>query len=259
MIQDWIYYKAVVGYNGASFEGWQSQVHKNTIQDSIERALYQTFCVFQKIVGASRTDSGVHARGQVFSFYAPKDISQERLICILNKKLPSSIIIFSIENVPLKFHPRFDAKKKVYEYRFSTRKLCPLLFQNVFNLSYRVNINALLSILQVFVGTHDFFLFSSLEKEKNSVRTIHSISAREEHESEVICLEFEGNGFLRYMIRNIVGTAIHFTQNNLNRNILIKLLQDGKIIEKNKKESHCFIKKIMPNGLTLLKVYYENE
>ncbi len=210
-------------------------------------------------MGASRTDSGVHAKGQVFSFYAPKDISQERLISILNKKLPLAIIIFSIENIPLSFHPRFDAKKKVYEYRFSSRKLCPLLFQNVFNLNYQVNINELVNTLQVFIGTHDFFLFSSMEKEKKTVRTIYSISSREEDGGEVICLEFQGNGFLRYMIRNIVGTAIHFTQNNLNKDILIHFLQEGKILEKNKKESHAFIKKIMPTGLTLLKVYYENE
>lgn len=106
------YYKAIVSYQGTYFYGWQSQKNNITVQDSIESTLYRIFNFHQRIIGASRTDAGVHAHGQVFTFQAPLAINQTKLLELINNFLPHTIMIQSIEAISNDFHPRFHAKKK---------------------------------------------------------------------------------------------------------------------------------------------------
>ncbi len=202
-----IYYKATVSYQGTYFYGWQSQKENITVQDCIEKTLYKIFKFHQRIIGASRTDSGVHAFGQVFSFYAPKEINQEKLLSVINNSLPDTIYINNIEIAEINFHPRFDAKKKVYQYLISTKKLSPAI--NFFILHYQKNfdIEILEKCCKIFIGTHDFKSFCATEKEKNTIRTIYNIDITLNNDIYIITII--GNGFLRYMIRRIIGAAIY--------------------------------------------------
>lgn len=252
VFENWKYCKAIVGYNGFFFEGWQSQNHKNTVQDVIEKILYSLFKKIQKIIGASRTDSGVHARGQVFTFYAPGDISIDKLLFLINKKLPFSIVIFSIEEVAISFHPRYDAKKKIYEYRVSEKKMCPLFIHNAYNLGFSINRELLYKNLRIFVGTYNFTFFSYLESNQDAIRTIYDISFNEEDNGNILCISILGNGFLRYMIRKIVGSAIFITQKNIDNCFLKEMLFP---CEKNAKNIRL-VKKITSNGLTLASIKY---
>jgi tRNA pseudouridine38-40 synthase len=246
---NWIYYKATVSYQGTNFQGWQSQKHQNTIQDCIESILYKIFKFKQKIIGASRTDSGVHAYGQVFCFHAPS-IKIEQLNLIFNNSLPDFILIRNIIEIEKSFHPRFLAKKKVYQYLITNNKLLPHL--NAFILTYKkiIDIKKLNECLNLFIGTHDFKSFSKYDYEKNSIRTIYEFNI--DKKNEIYIISIVGNGFLRYMIRKLLGAAISYAT----KTIKLDYIND---IFKSKNSNNTII--MLPaKGLMLKNILYkENE
>jgi tRNA pseudouridine38-40 synthase len=201
------YYKAIVSYQGTHFHGWQSQTNLLTVQDSIESTLYKLFNFKQRIIGASRTDSGVHAYGQVISFYAPSIILKDKLFHLINNNLPETIFMHTLEVASNHFHPRFDAKKKIYQYLISQNKLSPAI--NFFILHYqkKFDITILQECFNIFIGTHDFRSFCTAEDEKNTIRTIYSIDI--DLINGIYIINIIGNGFLRYMIRRLLGAALY--------------------------------------------------
>jgi tRNA pseudouridine38-40 synthase len=201
------YYKAIVSYQGTYFYGWQSQKDKPTIQDTIESALYKLFNFKQRIIGASRTDAGVHANGQVFSFYAPSVIDKEKLHNLVNNNLPETIMIYNLEIATDDFHPRFNSKKKTYQYLISKEKQSPAISFFILHYQKDFDINKMIDCCSLFIGTHDFRSFCNAEKEKNTVRTIYDINI--ENINNIYIINITGNGFLRYMIRRLLGAALH--------------------------------------------------
>jgi tRNA pseudouridine38-40 synthase len=203
---DWITYIAKISYTGTHFQGWQSQKNQHTIQDSIEKALSHIFKKEQRIIGASRTDSGVHALGQVCIFKAPR-LDTSRLQNIINNILPDDIFLYSVKENIFNIHPRFDAIKKIYEYKFSYNKQRPDIARYVHHeKKYIISKNDFSQYSNLFIGTHDFRSFCSEEKDKNTVRQIFDISL--DFKDDIYCVTFIGNGFLRYMIRRLLGAII---------------------------------------------------
>ena len=221
-----IYYKAIVSYQGTYFNGWQSQKDNKSIQDSIELTLYKIFNFHQRIIGASRTDAGVHAYGQVFSFYAPAMIHKEKLHHLINNCLPDTIKINTIEVVENDFHPRFHAKKKIYQYLISQQKLSPSI--NFFILHYEnyFDIEILKNCCSLFLGTHNFKGFSTIKKNeiKNTIKTIYDINISITNDIYIITII--GSGFLRYMIRRLIGAALYISSGKSNIHYIENILKE---------------------------------
>ena len=202
--------KLIVAYNGACWAGWQSQSHRNTIQDQLERAFAQVNGRPVRIHGAGRTDAGVHAIGQCAHVdLAEGALSPARWMEALNALLPPTIRILRCQFVPEDFHARFSAKGKIYRYRiWSAPVLPPLEYQRAWHVRSPLEFEALKASARFFVGTHDFAGFAANrgKREHDTVRTIHSIHVRQrEH---CVTIDFDGNGFLYKMVRLIVGELV---------------------------------------------------
>lgn len=225
---NFLLYKAIVSYQGTYFHGWQSQLHKNTVQDHIEGVLYTLFKYKQKIIGASRTDSGVHAYGQVFTFQAPKEIERAKLISLLNNNLADTVFLRSIEEVETTFHPRYLSTAKVYQYLFSLEKTLPNKNFFVFHHQKVFDRDKFLILSRCFIGTHDFRLFSFVDQDcSDTIRTIYDIHLDEKE--DVFVITIVGNGFLRYMIRKILGFIFLYLEKS-NSSLLIRDIFDKKSI-----------------------------
>lgn len=245
-------YKIVIAYDGTDYAGYQTQLNGRTIQDSIESALTKMAKgQFVRIHAASRTDAGVHAKGQVAHFDFPFSISADGLFRGLNTLLPDSIVIKSVERVHPDFHSRYDSKGKKYEYRIYNSKL-----KNPFNRLYTTHhpynmeekrANKALGYL---LGTHDFssFVASNTDVE-DKVRTIYEASL------EVIEYEwvftFVGDGFLYNMIRIIVGTIVEVAEGKREPEEVKAIIQA--------KDREQAGKTFAPTGLCLVELYYDDK
>lgn len=202
-------YKLTVAYDGTDYCGWQWQPQGT----SIDRMLRETFLsVFHQeelfLVGASRTDSGVHAAGQVVRLGTHVSICPEKMKAVLNKALPGSIVIMSVESIDETFHPQHNVKQKIYEYTFFTQQPDPTLQRFGWHYPFKLDYTKLGRCLSVFVGTHDFAAFCKEEQKKDTVRTIESISFKKCEKTGGYKIIVVGSSFLRYMIRRIVGAAL---------------------------------------------------
>jgi len=198
---------AKVKYLGTSYNGWQKQSDAPSVQENIEKVLSQILDKETVIYGSGRTDSGVHALGQTFHFEVFKDIDLERLRYSANMLLPSDIHIISFKEVEQDFHARFSANGKHYQYRFYVGESDPFLNGRVAFYPYPFDYDLLVEALNLFKGKHNFKDFTSKEEdEDNFVRTISNIKVSKE--DNVVYIDLVGDGFMRYMIRDIVGTCL---------------------------------------------------
>ena len=166
-------YKLIIAYDGMDYHGWQFQPGVKTIQGTIQEALERITEQKIKIVGAGRTDAGVHAKGQVANFWANINLSEEELFRALNSVLPHDIRILSLEKVPLDFHARRKAKAKIYEYRILNSKIIsPFLIRYVLHYPYPLDFDRMREASKHFVGKKDFTPFSSSDK-KNNIREVY--------------------------------------------------------------------------------------
>lgn len=200
-------YKLVITYVGTAYTGWQTQPGTPTIQNVIEQLLSKVFGRKMTIRYPSRTDAGVHAFGQVASFEVESEYSAERMQKILNSQLPPDITVKSVEIMP----SGFDAKRAVrkrYSYLISTAPTrSPFYIDRVWWIKQKLNKNNMLKALNYFVGERDYRAFmGSGSDAKTTIRTIYSIDVHED--GDEMKITFVGNGFLKHMIRNIVGTAV---------------------------------------------------
>ncbi|WP_040953167.1 tRNA pseudouridine(38-40) synthase TruA [Gorillibacterium massiliense] len=207
----------VVSYDGSSYNGFQSQPFGNTIQDMLEKAIFELTGEVVKVYGSGRTDAGVHAQAQMVNFYTDAQISVERFSLAMNTRLPKDIVVLRAAVVPDGFHARRHALQKTYQYTIQRTK-----FPDVFERGYRfhhplrLDIEAMRTALKYFECTHDFTSFCSVKSAKGShVRTI--MEARLEFEPSppdwygeagVIRIYITGNDFLHNMVRIIVGTLL---------------------------------------------------
>ncbi|BBF44772.1 tRNA pseudouridine synthase A [Lachnospiraceae bacterium KM106-2] len=203
--------KIIIAYDGAAYNGWQrlgNNDTKRTVQGTIELALKQ--CLNEKVdlVASGRTDAGVHALGQVANFYMTNSMLLPEIKCKLNEILPADIRILTISEVPLKFHSRYDAVSKEYEYHIDLRSK-PDVFTRAYFLSFteKLNIKSMKEAASYMLGKHDFAGFSSkMRDDRSTVRTIESITITQEEDK--LFIRVKGDGFLYNMVRIIVGTLL---------------------------------------------------
>jgi tRNA pseudouridine38-40 synthase len=199
--------RLVVEYDGTDLSGWQRQANGPTVQGHLEAALAKLLQHETPVVGASRTDAGVHARGQVASFRTERAIPLHGFRRGLNSMLPDSIAIREATEVGDDFHPRFSATGKHYRYTLLARPdRSPRLARDSWHVSDPLDAEAMQAAATLLVGTHDFAAFRAAGcASKTSVRRIESISVVRRPDDRVI-VDVRGNAFLRNMVRILVGT-----------------------------------------------------
>jgi tRNA pseudouridine38-40 synthase len=197
-----------VAYDGTDYYGWQLQSEHVTIAGMLEARFKEVFGRSIRIMGASRTDAGVHALGQAVSFSSDLIIDPERMRRAWNGCLPRDIHIRSIELLP-GFYALNNVKQKIYWYHFFTSR--PLPMGSRYGLFYRypIDLEKMRAALQVFVGTHDFRAFCTDDERESTIRTVDAIDLIYIPHYQAYRVIIRGQGFLRYMIRRMVGAALH--------------------------------------------------
>ncbi len=202
-------YFMIIEYDGSNYHGWQRQKGVLTIQEVIESRLAIITGENVTVWASGRTDAGVHALGQAAHFLSRTTIPPDALWRGLNSLLPEDIVIKELKPVHRKFHARFHAKSKIYQYRILNRSLRSALMRNyLWHVPQELNLDAIICGLEILRGEHDFKAFqASGTKVKNTVRTLFRAEIAKKPDNMLV-FTFEANGFLRYMVRNMVGTLI---------------------------------------------------
>ena len=245
-VQRW---KCIVAYDGTHFSGWQSQPDNNAVQDFIERRLTEIFKGAINIQGSGRTDSGVHARGQVFHFDAHWPHDSAKLLAALRIGLPPTIQVQSARRVPATFHARFSAKGKVYHYHVYHRGYADPFDQPYrWSLPQTLDVAAMRSAAARLVGKNDFRAYSaagSVAKE-DTVRTLRELSVNVRgHQLRIVAA---GDGFLYKMVRSLVGALVDVGLGRLKAEDMTTILET-------KTRTHRVVT-APPQGLFLMKVFY---
>ena len=196
-----------VKYDGSKFVGYQIQPKGRTVQLEIERALKKICKTEITTHAAGRTDSGVHALGQVFHFDSHLDMEASRYKMAFNSILPKDIYLVESKEVNAKLHSRFHATSKEYHYRLSTNEHDPLLCDYIHYHHRKLNTRKMQEAATYFLGTHDFTSFTNNKGNMDKTRSIYK-SEIIVHSDGEYTLIFIGNGFLKYMVRIIVGTLL---------------------------------------------------
>lgn len=200
--------KLTIAYDGTNYCGWQIQPNGITIEEVLNKALSKMTGEDILVIGASRTDSGVHAMGNVAVFDTATTIPPEKIAVALNQRLPDDIVITKSEEVPLDFHPRYCDCSKTYEYHIiNTRIPIPTKRLTNYFVSYVLDIDKMRQATSYLVGEHDFVSFCNVRTDvENTVRTITALDILTN--GDEITIRITGNGFLYNMVRIIVGTLI---------------------------------------------------
>lgn len=200
--------KLIVAYDGTNYCGWQVQPNGITIEEVLNKALKRLTGEDILVIGASRTDSGVHAMGNVAVFDTETTIPPEKIAVALNQRLPEDIVIVRSEEVAEDFHPRYCDCSKTYEYHIiNTRIPVPTKRLTNYFVSYVLDIEKMREAASYLVGEHDFVSFCNVRTDvENTVRTISTLDILTN--GDEITIRITGNGFLYNMVRIIVGTLI---------------------------------------------------
>jgi tRNA pseudouridine38-40 synthase len=200
--------KVVLEYDGFDYYGWQVQDEVPTIQGMIEVAVEKILGARVRVHGAGRTDAKVHALGQVASFRCSSDLPTPALQRALNSFLPRDVVVHDVQDVPANFHARFSALGKVYAYRILNRPVrAPLRLRHVWHIPQPLDIPTMALAGACLQGTHDFTSFQATGSAvKTTERTVTELTVSQEGDEVVISCA--ADGFLRHMVRNIVGTLV---------------------------------------------------
>lgn len=234
-------------YSGANFSGYQKQPGKRTVQGEIEKVLSSINNNSVKLTSSGRTDALVNAIHQKAHFDLDKKIGAYKLNGALNSYLPDDIYVNSVTEVDNLFHARYMVKSKTYEYLINTRDYNPLLRTHVYQYCKPLNIRKMKEAVKYFIGKHDFTTFVSAEdKKEDKVREIYDATVDEKE--GIIKITFKGSGFLKYQVRNMVGTLIKVGEEKVSPDIILSLLE--------KKDRKCAFLCAPAQGLTLTDVKY---
>ncbi len=203
-------YLVNICYDGSLFYGFESQPNKRTISSTIENELQKILNEKIKIVGCSRTDKGVHANNYFFHFDTTKDIEIEKLQRSLNKLLPKDIYVKNIKEVDEYFHARYSVVNKEYKYIINTGIYNPTKRNIELQYGKPIDLQLMKEASNYLLGTHDFKSFTSDNEKDNYVRTINYINIKQNE--NIIEIYINGDGFLKYMIRNIVGLFLEINE-----------------------------------------------
>lgn len=200
--------KMVVAYDGTNYCGWQVQPNGITIEEVLNRSLSNLLGEKIEVMGASRTDSGVHSLGNVAVFDTDTRMPADKIAFALNQRLPEDIVVQGSCEVPLTWHPRYQESTKTYEYRILNRTFrMPTRRLDTYFYHYPLDVEQMSEAASYLVGTHDFASFCAANAQvKSTVRTIYSCTAQKEN--DIITIRVTGNGFLYNMVRIIAGTLI---------------------------------------------------
>ena len=242
--------RLTIEYDGARFFGWQSQrtEKRKTVQEEIEKAAYRLFGKKIKLVGAGRTDSGVHAKAHVANFKTASNLPLINIKRGLNNYLPKDIAVTAADEVKIDFHSRFDARGKLYRYTILNRKIrSPLLKRYTAFVSYDLNIDSMRKAARCLIGRKDFKSFqAAAKKEKSSIRTIKKLTIVSK--PPLIEIYIQADGFLYNMVRNIVGTLIDVGRGRIKPEAVKEILS---------KKHRALAGQTAPaRGLCLVRVYY---
>ena len=198
--------KLIVAYDGTDYCGWQIQPNGITVEEVLNRALSRLTGEEIRVIGASRTDAGVHARGNIAVLDTASTIPAERFAYAVNPLLPEDIVVVKSEEVPQDWHPRYQNSVKTYEYRILNREMPdPLKRKYTWHVSFPLDIDKMREAAEHLKGQHDFRSFCSVHTAvKSTVRTIYTLDIVKS-EDEII-IRISGNGFLYNMVRIIAGT-----------------------------------------------------
>jgi len=206
-------YRMVLAYDGTDFKGWQRQPDERTVQGVVEEAVFRITRKRASVHGAGRTDAGVHAMGQVASFKVATRLTEGDLIRALNAVLPWDVRILDLKKAPAGFHARRSARSKVYRYRIIlSPRIGPFDFRYALHWPCPLDLRAMRRAAALFVRRADFTAFSS-NRERNPVRAVRRSEIRKKGDEIVYTVEAEG--FLRYMVRTIVGTLLEVGRGRL--------------------------------------------
>ncbi|MBP8154047.1 MAG: tRNA pseudouridine(38-40) synthase TruA [Nitrospira sp.] len=205
-------FKLVLEYDGTQYAGWQRQLNAPTIQAAVEEALAAIAQTRLTIIGAGRTDAGVHAFGQVASFRTDRGLSQREWLRALNAHLPADISALSVEAVPDHFHARYSANGKLYEYHLMNRsERAPLLRERAWMLYKPLDFAAMTEAAACLTGSHDFSSFETAPTDnENPQCRLQQADLR--RQGDLIILSFYADRFLKQMVRSMVGTLVEVGQ-----------------------------------------------
>ncbi|MEP9408819.1 tRNA pseudouridine(38-40) synthase TruA [Peribacillus frigoritolerans] len=243
-------YKCVIAYDGTDFAGYQVQPEKRTIQSEFEAVLAQMHKgTIIKVTASGRTDSGVHAKGQVLHFESPLTFPTENWIKAFSALLPTDIIVLEVDIVPDDFHARFHTTGKEYRYIVARSKLRDPFKRNyAYHYPYALNVEAMREAISHLIGTHDFTSFCSAKTEVvDKVRTINEMDFEES--DDFLVFRFVGEGFLYNMVRILVGTLLDVGSGKMSPHDMSGILDN---------KDRSFAGKTAPaQGLYLWKVFYK--
>lgn len=240
--------KLTIEYDGTRYYGWQRQPIGNTIQQELEKAISKVIKKYVEVIGSSRTDSGVHAKGYVANFKTNVKMPAEKFRDAINCKLPRDIVIIKSEEVDLDFHARYSSKGKTYCYTILNREYpCAINKDYVYYYRWKLNVEEMKKACKYFLGTHDFKAFQTPGGSvKTSIRTISDLHI--ETNVDKIKIYISADGFLYNMVRIIVGTLIEVGRGKIKASDIENIIKEGK----REKAGYC----VPANGLVLEKVYY---
>jgi tRNA pseudouridine38-40 synthase len=248
-------YRLLIQYDGTDFHGWQIQAGQRTVQGELNRILSLLEGTETNIHGSGRTDAGVHAEGQVASVQLNRAFTPEKLRNAINGNLAADCRVLEIENVPDDFHARYSAVAKTYCYRVVLGPvMSPFWFRYAAQESRPLDVELMRRAAQLFIGEHDWTAFSAAESDAGSrVRNVMSLTVTQDWDERGRCrlLQFEisANGFLRYMVRSIVGTLLGVGRREVDEAIVKRAIDEG--------DRNLAGATAAAHGLTLMSVQYD--
>lgn len=248
-------YRLLIQYDGTDFHGWQVQQEQRTVQGELERILSLLDDGEVHVAGSGRTDAGVHAEGQVANVKLNKNFKPEKLRAAINGNAWRDVRIMDCRKVDDDFHARFSAKGKTYLYRVVNGPVISPFWARYAHLEARpLDLARMNEAARLFLGEHDWTAFSNANSDsENKVRTIDEFTVEStwDERANAAMIEFRitGNGFLRYMVRSIVGTLLEVGRGEKDFDTIQTAIVSG--------ERELAGVTAPANGLTLWKVYYE--
>lgn len=243
--------RITIAYDGTGFHGWQVQPGLPTIQGTLEEIVSGIEKKPVHVAGSGRTDAGVHALAQVAAFSIDNPIPFYNLRKAINRLLPAAIRVLAAEEVAADFNPRYDAIAKTYEYRIFRAEICPPFERHyVYHHPYPLDEAAMMALAPLLEGVHDFTAFAASDERDgqghSKVRTV--FSSRIERLPDRMIYRVRGSGFLKHMVRNIVGVLLEAGKGNVDREGLLRRLAGDSAIPTGPTAPAC--------GLFLVSVEY---
>ncbi len=248
-------YRLLIQYDGTDFHGWQVQENSRTIQGELERVIGMIEDADVKVVGSGRTDAGVHADGQVANVFLNRPFTPEKLKNAINGNMWRDIRILKCEQAPDEFHARFNARSKTYVYRVVNAPVMSPFWRRFAHHEARpLDVGKMNDAARFFLGKHDWTAFSSAQADgENRVRNVtdFTIESRWDDRAQGVMIEFRisAKGFLRYMVRSIVGTMLEVGRGEKDSDTIQTAIITG--------DRDLAGKTASAQGLTLLKVEYD--